>query len=569
MELDGRAEELASLHSSRPTCFADVLPFSAKTQSLRRRVLSSVWARHLDRVKVLGDDGHGHSGCVNALSWAQNGQLLISSGDDHDIRLWRMDQTHSSHEYPFVCQSIIPSGHTHNVFNAQMLPHSSRIATVSGDNLVRVFDIGEAAGRSSTGTETIYTTRQACIRVLRCHLGRTKRIITEDSPDLFLTVAEDGTVRQHDLRTSHVCADGSCPAPLVSLPHELSTIALSPLVPYQFVVGGRSAFAHLFDRRHIGRYLREEWGMSPVAHDATTCVRKFSRHSRPRGEVKGYEHITGARMSNWNGHELLLSFSSDSVFLYSTRDEPGVSKRISRFPILPPNAKQKRASTTPPRRSRYHMRTENEQDMATGMGSQGDFDNCEDSVTTDDASDHDDGDDSEAGEDEANEEDSISNLSEQDDVPIIYPRSGFSGHCNVETIKDVNFLGPYDEFVTSGSDDGNFFIWDKLSGQLVDILEGDGSIVNVIEGHPTLPLVAVSGIDTTVKLFAPSLDIGAFSKIEQAAHIVRRNARSSQRGMASTAELQLAHLFMRYREFQGDREEGSSPEVQIARCIHQ
>lgn len=63
-------------------------------------------------------------------------------------------------------------------------------ATVSGDNLVRVFDIGEAAGRSSTGTETIYTTRQACIRVLRCHLGRTKRIITEDSPDLFLTVAE-------------------------------------------------------------------------------------------------------------------------------------------------------------------------------------------------------------------------------------------------------------------------------------------------------------------------------------------------------------------------------------------
>lgn len=85
------------------------------------------------------------------------------------------------------------------------------------------------------------------------------------------------------------------------------------------------------------------------------------------------------------------------------------------------------------------MRTENEQDMATGMGSQGDFDNCEDSVTTDDASDHDDGDDSEAGEDEANEEDSISNLSEQDDVPIIYPRSGFSGHCNVETIKDGEY----------------------------------------------------------------------------------------------------------------------------------
>lgn len=64
----------------------------------------------------------------------------------------------------------------------------------------------------------------------------------------------------------------------------------------------------------------------------------------------------------------------------------------------------------------------------------------------------------------------------------------------------VNFLAPHDEYVTSGSDDGNFFIWDKSSGEVVDILEGDGSVVNVIEGHPTLPLIAVSGIDTTVKV---------------------------------------------------------------------
>lgn len=35
------------------------------------------------------------------------------------------------------------------------------------------------------------------------------------------------------------------------------------------------------------------------------------------------------------------------------------------------------------------------------------------------------------------------------------------------------------------------------------IWEGDGSIVNCIEGHPSLPLVAVSGIDNTVKVFAP------------------------------------------------------------------
>ena len=53
-----------------------------------------------------------------------------------------------------------------------------------------MFDVGEAVGQSPTGSEMSYNTRQSCIRVLHCHSGRTKRIITEDSPDLFLTVAE-------------------------------------------------------------------------------------------------------------------------------------------------------------------------------------------------------------------------------------------------------------------------------------------------------------------------------------------------------------------------------------------
>lgn len=64
----------------------------------------------------------------------------------------------------------------------------------------------------------------------------------------------------------------------------------------------------------------------------------------------------------------------------------------------------------------------------------------------------------------------------------------------------MNFLGPQDEFVVSGSDDGNFFMWRKSTGKIHDILEGDGTVVNVIEGHPHFPLVAVSGIDTTVKV---------------------------------------------------------------------
>ncbi len=61
----------------------------------------------------------------------------------------------------------------------------------------------------------------------------------------------------------------------------------------------------------------------------------------------------------------------------------------------------------------------------------------------------------------------------------------YRGHCNVETVKDVNFFGLDDEYVVSGSDSGHVFIWDKHSTEVVNILEGDEDVVNVIQGeHP-------------------------------------------------------------------------------------
>lgn len=106
-------------------------------------------------------------------------------------------------------------------------------------------------------------------------------------------------------------------------------------------------------------------------------------------------------------------------------------------------------------------------------------------------------------------------------------------------------MGPQDEFVTSGSDDGNFFVWHKAKGTLLGIYEGDSSTVNMVEGHPHLPLVAVSGIDTTVKvsfmhspismnltcsilkLFAPTTSVSKFSRMEKAEQIMETNARMS------------------------------------------
>ncbi|SLM36660.1 WD40/YVTN repeat-like-containing domain [Lasallia pustulata] len=44
---------------------------------------------------------------------------------------------------------------------------------------------------------------------------------------------------------------------------------------------------------------------------------------------------------------------------------------------------------------------------------------------------------------------------------------------------------------------------DRKTGKIVNILEGDGEVVNVVQGHPYEPMIACSGIDSTIKIFGP------------------------------------------------------------------
>jgi len=213
------------------------------------------------------------------------------------------------------------------------------------------------------------------------------------------------------------------------------------------------------------------------------------------------------------------------VYLYSTHDEPATGP-VTRSPILSPN-----------------MQTETSKDLTSVTEAENnpnnismDVEMADDDIERslwvaaeqllgDDASEQSDT-------DNENESDSGGETSDFDvhsDVSVVLPRSRFLGHCNVATVKDVNFLGPSDEYVTSGSDDGNFFIWRKATGKIHGIHEGDGSVVNVIESHPHLPLIAVSGIDTTVKLFAPAHGPSRFSRLDNIASITDHNAQAAQR----------------------------------------
>jgi len=78
----------------------------------------------------------------------------------------------------------------------------------------------------------------------------------------------------------------------------------------------------------------------------------------------------------------------------------------------------------------------------------------------------------------------------------------YSGRRNIQTfLKEVAFMGN-NSYVTTGGDCGNVYIWEKTSGDLVQLLQGDRHVVNGVAPHPKqLPILATCGIDHDGKIF--------------------------------------------------------------------
>lgn len=80
----------------------------------------------------------------------------------------------------------------------------------------------------------------------------------------------------------------------------------------------------------------------------------------------------------------------------------------------------------------------------------------------------------------------------------------FVGHCNSMTdIKEAVFLGADDNLVACGSDDGRMFVYNAITGEVVRMIKADSDVVNCVQPHPVLPVVATSGIECVVRLWAP------------------------------------------------------------------
>ncbi|XP_016996443.2 DDB1- and CUL4-associated factor 8 isoform X2 [Drosophila takahashii] len=81
----------------------------------------------------------------------------------------------------------------------------------------------------------------------------------------------------------------------------------------------------------------------------------------------------------------------------------------------------------------------------------------------------------------------------------------YEGHINSRTIKGVNFFGPRSEYIVSGSDCGNIFFWDRNTEAIINFMKGDhAGVVNCLEPHPWMPVLATSGLEHDVKIWTPN-----------------------------------------------------------------
>ncbi|PRW39165.1 WD and tetratricopeptide repeats 1-like [Chlorella sorokiniana] len=104
----------------------------------------------------------------------------------------------------------------------------------------------------------------------------------------------------------------------------------------------------------------------------------------------------------------------------------------------------------------------------------------------------------------------------------------FVGQCNLQTdIKECCFLGCSDELVATGSDDGRVFIFRTATGECIRVFTADEDVANAVQPHPHLPVLATSGIESTVKLWSPEGEPTTGGSIGE---VVRRNQERLKEG---------------------------------------
>jgi nuclear receptor interaction protein len=167
-----------------------------------------------------------------------------------------------------------------------------------------------------------------------------------------MTVSEDGTVRQHDLRRPHSCRD-SCPDAVFRLPGiDLYSLSMSESAPHTFAVGGQTNVAYICDRRKLS-HQTPSWGPHTLRAGQVDCVRRLGLPQEEWAKVRAgryvsEQHVSCVKISADHPDEVLCAFATHSTALFNLRDTP--EDRGARAPgsgVVRPNDARFRGNPNP------------------------------------------------------------------------------------------------------------------------------------------------------------------------------------------------------------------------------
>ncbi|EIE23488.1 WD40 repeat-like protein, partial [Coccomyxa subellipsoidea C-169] len=456
---------------------------------------NETFARKLSVENVL----QGHEGCVNRLAWNEEGTLLASGSDDRRVLLWHYPDSN-------LAPVVLKTPHLANIFGVRILPCSGnrRIVTGAMDCSVQlhVLDASPSTyARAKREQRTVrwvpdegnepvplHTTKYLC------HSKRVKGVeVAPRDPHVFWSVSEDGDVRQFDTRSSTQDEEES-PNVLLSLKRssaaddvELKCMAINKVRPNEMAVGAHDQYIRIFDRRMlctgmlmVAQLSKKAEGCKSAGNhayfekDFAKAVRLYSDaiHYAP-GSALLYSNRSAALLGRgWQGDAWFALQDSEQALRINASSSKAVYRRIQALRAL--GLLEEAAASM-------------EQFEGEFPDMQKDAKRLRETI-----------------------EEDLAEVRKKAELRRTHVPEGrrllqrYMGHCNIQTdIKEVTFLGDNDELVAAGSDDGRIFIYAAKSGLPIVALEADEDVANCVAPHPSLPVLATSGIESAVRLWSP------------------------------------------------------------------
>lgn len=234
-----------------------------------------------------------HNGCVNTICWNDTGQYILSGSDDQHLVVVN----------PFTgkIEVSLHTAHRANIFSARFLPNCQDKQTVScsADGLIHFYDFE----------------RPELINGFDCHLGAVYEVLTVPNDSYtFLSCGEDGTVRWFDLRTKTRCIKANCEEDvMINSRQAVMSLAINPMMPFQLAIGCADSMIRVYDRRQLSTGVT---GADPSRSGA--MLHCFSAPS-----VKKRNHRITSLAYSHDGEEILVSYSSEHLYLFNFKDNEG------------------------------------------------------------------------------------------------------------------------------------------------------------------------------------------------------------------------------------------------------